>query len=96
MLRKLAILLLVVPVVGSTPLMAQTGINKGQDLQNTDTCNDLWKQATANLGDHIVIAESESYISNFGAVDTDLDDKISYEEFLSACHKGLISTVVSD
>lgn len=75
-------------------VQAQTGTPAVK--QSQDICNVLWAQASAEVGDYLTVSEAEPFIANFAAVDTDLDDKISHEEFIKACGRGLISTVVKD
>ena len=80
---------LVCMTCGDALALAQTGVNGARRLSHAD-CEVIWVQA-AQGNETLNVLTADAYVVNFGAVDKNLDDKISRTEFLEACRKGLVS-----
>ncbi len=52
-------------------------------------CQGIWSKADAAQANSLSMTQAQPYVTNFKAVDTNADSKISGEEFLAGCEKGL-------
>jgi hypothetical protein len=58
-------------------------------------CSALWNRVDAGKAGNLTEAQVKAYISDFNALDTNGDKKISQSEFQSGCDKGLVHSTAS-
>jgi hypothetical protein len=73
-----------------------TSTKGGTGTQMTQAeCQSLWSKAGGGAPGPLSQAKANAYVSNFGAVDTNKDGKLSNSEFMSACQRGLVHGTAS-
>ena len=70
--------------IGSGVALAQ-----GTKLSQAE-CQNLWNQADSAQSGSLSTSQAQPYVTNFKAVDTNADSKLSSSEFLAGCQKGLV------
>ncbi len=53
-------------------------------------CQGIWQKADASKAGSLTSSQAQPYVSNFKAVDSNADGKLSSAEFLAGCDKGLV------
>jgi hypothetical protein len=62
---------------------------------NASECQAVWKKVDASGSESVTQAQAKPYVTDFKAVDTNSDGKLSSSEFNSACAKGLVQSSAS-
>lgn len=62
---------------------------------NAAECQAVWKKVDAGGSESVTQTQAQPYVTDFKAVDTNADGKLSSSEFNSACAKGLVQSSAS-
>lgn len=58
-------------------------------------CQAIWSKADSAQNENLTSAQAAPYVTNFKAVDTNGDGKISSSEFMTGCQRGLAHDTAS-
>jgi hypothetical protein len=58
-------------------------------------CAALWNRVDANKAGSLTEAQAKPYVTDFKALDTNGDNKLSQSEFQAGCDKGLVHSTAS-
>ena len=61
---------------------------KATKLSNAD-CQGIWSKADSSGAGSLSSAQAQPFVTNFKSVDANSDGKLSSDEFLAGCQKGL-------
>ena len=80
----------------AVPAMAQTSPAPGGSMKLTQAqCTSVWNKLDAAKSGSVTMAAAQPHVTDFKAVDTNNDGKLSQTEFTAGCDRGLIHETAS-
>jgi EF hand len=74
----------------ASSVMAQTKSPSAATKLSDSQCTTLWDRIDTAKSGSITQAQAQSYVTDFKAVDTNNDGKLSKAEFTAGCGKGVV------
>lgn len=73
---------------------AFAGIASAATMSPSD-CQQVWKSLDASGSGSVTMSQAQPYVTDFKAIDTNSDGKLSASEFTAGCSKGLVHSTAS-
>jgi hypothetical protein len=73
----------------------KSGSSTGAMKMTQAECAALWNRVDANKAGNLTEAQAKPYVTDFKALDTNGDNKLSQSEFQAGCDKGLVHSTAS-
>jgi hypothetical protein len=75
----------------TAPAMAQTKNAPSGAIKLTQAqCTSLWSKIDSSRSGSVTQAAARPYVTDFKAIDSNSDGKLSRAEFMAGCNKGLV------
>jgi hypothetical protein len=91
------------PVIASAAVLVGVGAafaqgagdpSKSMKMSKAD-CQSIWSKADSAQNDSLTSAQAAPFVTNFKAIDSNGDGKLSSSEFMSGCQRGLAHDTAS-
>jgi hypothetical protein len=82
-------------LAGTGAAFAQGTGNAGAVKLSKADCQSIWSKADSAQNDSLTSAQAAPFVTNFKAVDSNGDGKLSSAEFMSGCQRGLAHDTAS-
>ena len=82
--------------IAASTLAAGAMVSAAQAAQmSSSECQAVWKKLDTSGSQSVTQAQAQPYVTDFKAIDTNADGKLSSSEFNSGCAKGLVHSSAS-